>query len=252
MTIAAFMSSWSWLVSAVLTIAGWFAVFWFQVVSQRKAFLLQTRKEAWKELHGAILEYQSAISADANQVHQLFHFFQACNTRPQVLDRAIEDAKQWASNSPRASGASVLFLLENFETLFPETSSIRLQLANIDMLLQTRYSEARSGLWQQVIATSVSDSACRDALADATNVYDLALDQIALLQDLLTFLQNNVFSSITKYAVPARVPVGENRVRLVLKKEDNRLHIVDGYGTAHDAPLSKTTPGPVPVDWTCS
>jgi hypothetical protein len=77
----------------------------------------------------------------------------------------------------------------------------------------------------------------------------LAFDQIALLQDLLIFLQNSVFSSITKNVVPARTPVGDNRVRLSLNKEDGKLHIVDGLGKTHDAPLSQTTPGPVPVDW---
>jgi hypothetical protein len=80
-------------------------------------------------------------------------------------------------------------------------------------------------------------------------MHGLAFDQVALLQDLLTFLQNSVFSSITKNVVPARTPVGDNRVRLSLNKEDGKLHIVDGLGKTHDAPLSQTTPGPVPVDW---
>lgn len=249
MTFAEVMSSWSWLVSAILTIAGWFAIYRFQVSSQQKAFLLQMRKEAWKELHGAILEYQTGIFKDANRVQQLFYALLACTGKTQLQDRAIEDARQWVSSSPQTSGATVLFLLENFETLFPETSSMRLQIANIDTILQEGYSQARSELSRQFVDSTASNSTCLTPLTGAVNLHDLALDQIALLQDLLTFLQNNVFSSITKYTVPARVPVGENRVRLVLKKEDNRLHIVDGYGTVHDAPLTKTTPRSVPVDW---
>jgi len=231
-------------------VLGWFAVFGFRAISQTKAFLLQTRKEAWKELHSAILEYQSGIVADANQVQRLSRTFQAYNTSPQLLNKAIDEVTQWASNSPQASGANVLFLLENFETLFPETSSIRLQFANIDMLLQDRYSKARAGLLQQIISRAPPDAACEDALADAVNLHALAFDQVALLQDLLTFLHNGVFSSITKYTVPERVPVRENEVRLSLRKEDGKLHIVDGHGTVHDAPLTKTTPGPVRVDWT--
>lgn len=243
------MSSWSWLVSAVLTIAGWYMVYRFQVVSQRKAFLLQTRKEAWRDIHSAVLQYQSAIIEDANEIHRLYHPLWAQNTSPTILEKAIVDAKEWATQPSSGSAAQVLFLLENYETLFPETSLCRLQLANIDMNLQSRYSEDRRnlvlGLAQQLSPREV----CAASLAEADSMHGLAFDQMALLQDLLTFLQNSVFSSITKNVVPARTPVGDNRVRFSLNKQDGKLHIVDGLGQTHDAPLSQSKPGPIPVDW---
>lgn len=249
MTFSQVMSSWSWLVSAILTIAGWFMVFRFQVVSQRKAFLLQTRKEAWRDIHSTILQYQSAVIIDANEIHRLYHPFWAANTNPQTLEKAIADAEEWAMKPSGGSAAEVLFLLENYETLFPETSLCRLQLANIDMNLQSRYSDDRRNLVQGLAHQLPPREVCGASLAEADSRHDLAFDQVALLQDLLIFLQNSVFSSITKNVVPARTPVGDNRVRLSLNKEDGKLHIVDGLGKSHDAPLSKTTPGTVPVDW---
>lgn len=249
MTFAQMMSSWSWLVGAILTIAGWYMVYRFQVVSQRKAFLLQTRKEAWRDIHSAILQYQSAVIEDANEIHRLYHPFWAENANPRTLDKAIADAQEWATKPSSGSAAEVLFLLENYETLFPETSLCRLQLANIDMNLQSRYSEDRRNLVLGLAQQLPPREACGASLAEADAMHGLAFDQMALLQDLLTFLQNSVFSSITKNVVPARTPVGDNRVRLSLNKEDGKLHIVDGLGKTHDAPLSQTTPGPIPVDW---
>jgi len=252
MTFSQVMSSWSWLVGAILTIAGWYMVYRFQVVSQRKAFLLQTRKEAWRDIHSTILQYQSAVIKDANEIQRLHYPLWAANTDSQTLEKAIANAEEWATRSSGSTVAEVLFLLENYETLFPETSLYRLQLANIDMILESRYSDDRRNLLRGLAGQSPSKSTCEAFLADADSRHDLAFDQVALLQDLLIFLQNSVFSSITKNVVPARTPVGDNRVRLSPNKEDGKLHIVDGHGTVHDVTLSKTTPGPVPVDWTCS
>lgn len=249
MTFSQVMSSWSWLVSAILTIAGWFAVFWFQVVSQKRAFLLQTRKEAWRDLHSAILQYQSAVGRDANEIHRLYHPFWAANTDPHTLERTIADAEDWAVKPSGGSAADVLFLLENYETLFPETSLCRLQLANIDMNLQSRYSDDRRNLVLGLAHQLPPREVCGASLAESDTMRGLAFDQIALLQDLLIFLQNSVFSSITKNVVPARTPVGDNRVRLSLNVSDGKLHIVDGKGIMHDAALSQTTAGPVPIDW---
>lgn len=249
MTFLQAMSSWSWLVSAVLTIAGWFAIYRFQVSSQLKAFLLQTRKEAWRDIHSAVLQYQSAVIKDANEIQRLYYPFWAANTKPQMLEKAIADAQEWATKPSSGSAAEVLFLLENYETLFPETSLCRLQLANIDMNLRSRYSEDRQNLLRGLAGESPSKSNCQAFLGDADSRRDLAFDQVALLQDLLIFLQNSVFASITKNVVPGRTPVGDNRVRLSLNKEDSKLHIMDGLGKIHDAPLSKTTARAVPIDW---
>jgi hypothetical protein len=186
---------------------------------------------------------------DANEIQRLYYPFRAANTKPQMLEKAIDDAQEWGTRSSTASVGEVLFLLENYETLFPETSLCRLQLANIDMILQSRYSEDRRNLLRGLAGESPSESTCEAFLGDADGRHDLAFDQVALLQDLLIFLQNSVFSSITKNVVPARTPVGDNRVRLSLNEGDGKLHIVDGLGKTHDAPLSPTTLRPIPVDW---
>src|SRR5450830_834552 len=50
-----------WLIPSLLAVLGWLALYRGQVASQRQAFLIDTRRSAWQELHRATLEYQKQL-----------------------------------------------------------------------------------------------------------------------------------------------------------------------------------------------
>jgi len=251
-TIAAVMSSWSWLVSAILTIAGWFMVFRFQVISQRKAFLLQTRKEAWTDLHKVILEYQKHLSADLGYINFLNAFIVGRPAADGASTAAMSCAKTWSETLPHDALTDWAFLMEHFEVLFPETAMIRLQLLNIERLIREDLSASRRQMFSPSHEQTSTVGVLAEAMEPALRRLPLLGDQIALLQDLLIHLQNIVFSKLTSCSASPRQPASESAVRLGFAGNDRRrriLHIIDGYGDIHDAAISPQSTSCVEPDW---
>ena len=252
MTFSQVMSSWSWLVGAILTIAGWYMVYRFQVVSQRKAFLLQTRKEAWRELHKAILDYQKLLSADLGNINFVNAFLVGRPVPNRASTAAINCAMTWSETLPSDASTDWTLLMEHFEVLFPETAKIRLQLLNIERLIREDIYASRREMFGPSHEQDATIGMLEKAMEPALKRLPLLGNQIALLQDLLIHLQNTVFSNLTSYSVSPRQPMSQSAVRLGFAANDRKrriLHIIDGYCAIHDAAISPQSTSCVEPDW---
>ena len=242
----------SWLVPSVLTILGWLAIYGFQLKSQRKAFLLQTREEAWRELHGAVLDYQKLLTADLGSINFVNAFLVNRPGPGPASAAAMSCARTWSETLPSDASTDWTFLMEHFEVLFPETAEVRLQLLNIERLIREDLHASRRQMFGPSHEQQTTVSVLAEALEPALSRLPLLSNQIAFLQDLLIHLQNRVFSNLTSYSVPPRQSVAAPEVHLGFSTNDRRhriLHIIDGQGTVHDAALSPQKAELVEPDW---
>lgn len=252
MTFLQAMSSWSWLVGAILTIAGWFMVYRFQVISQRKAFLLDTRRSAWTDLEKATLEYQKQLGTLTSSIVFFIPFLDDRHSEGPASSTAISLARQWSETTSGNAATDWIFLMEHFEVLFPAIASLRLQFVNIHMLIEQDVSASRRLVFPPSHEEKPTVGSLSTAFEPARQRLSLLYDQMSLLRDLLVYLQNFVFAGLTGYSVPARNPTSPLAVRLGFAVDDpghRTLHIVDGSGTVHDATLSQQSGTLMEPDW---
>jgi hypothetical protein len=227
-------------------------VYRFQVISQRKAFLLDTRKEAWTELHKAILGYQKLLSADLGSINFVNAFLVGRPVHTQASTLAMDCARTWSETLPSDTSTDWTILLEHFEVLFPETANIRLQLLNIERLIREGIFASHRKMFGPSHEPDATIEMLAKGLEPALRRLPLLVDQIALLQDLLIHLQNTVFSGVTSYSVPSRQPAALSAVRLGFAANDPKhliLQIIDGYGVTHDAAISQQSTSLAEPDW---
>ena len=242
----------SWLVPSVLTILGWLAIYIIQLCSQRKAFLLQTREGAWRELHKAILDYQKLLSADLGNINFVHAFLVGRPAPNRASAAAMNCARTWSETLQSDASTDWTFLMEHFEVLFSETAKIRLQLLNIERLIREDIYASRREMFGQSHEQDATIGMLEKAMEPALKRLPLLGDQIALLQDLLIHLQNTVFSNLTSYSLSPRQPVSQFAIRLGFAASDRKrgiLHIIDGYGALHDAAISRQSASLVEPDW---
>jgi hypothetical protein len=239
-------------IPSVLTIFGWIMVYWGQLVAQRKAFLLSTRKEAWMQLHKAILDYQKLLLGYTGRLYMLSDHVDKRPPTDAAGAPAASSAVEWSETLPGDAAQEWLFLLEHFEVLFSATALLRLQLANIHMLIQESLHLSRQLMFVPSHNETMTVGDISKALEPALQRLPLLNDQIALMYDLLIYLQNFVFEGIAEYAVPPRHPDSTSAVRIGFAANDSAhksLHIVDGHGVVHDAAISPQKASLVEPDW---
>lgn len=241
-----------WLIPSLLAVLGWLALYRGQVVSQRQAFLIDTRRSAWQELHRATLEYQKQLLNLTSGITFLAPFLDGKGAEELAGSTAVSLARQWSETVSGDASMDWIFLMEDFEVLFPAMASLRLQFVNIQMLIEQDMSASRRLMFVPSHDEKPTVGSLSAALEPARQRLPLLCDQMSLLRDLLIYLQNFVFAGLTHYSVPARNPKPPLAVRLGFAENDRghrTLHIMDGYGTIHDAAISQQSTSFVEPDW---
>ena len=114
-----------------------------------------------------------------------------------------------------------VFVLEQYEVLFPETARCRIQLVH-------RSVRVRDGLLT-FFSDMLMDSARREEIITTAEPLRGELsDQSALLKDLLVHLQNATLGDVVGREAPFRQPPDPAVPRIVMRK--GHLTIVEGQG----------------------
>lgn len=206
-----------------LAMVGWAvtAIGWY--VSQRaqkRMFVFQALNAARAELVPALRTRQGALGSMA-----LLTLSIELDHRDGLTANWPE--KQWHDLFPKyraissAMDSQWLFLLEQYEVLFPETSECRKQL----VMHLKRASEKFPTFFVELLNPQTRQA----ALAQCASLRDDLTDQQALIEDLLVHFQNVTLGKMVGRQVPFRQPADANVPRMVMGK-DKVLRITNGRG----------------------
>ena len=185
--------------------------------SQRKAFLYQVMNTArgeiirgWRARQDVVMdlaittlmiatEHRAGRTADWAEAKwsEQFHKYQAVIAR--------EDS-QW------------LFVLEQYQVLFPETEHCRRQFVE---RLRTLTPDIGN-----FFVDLLTPAQRENALGRANLLHDRLMDESALVEDMLVHIQNVTLGKIVGKTVSFRTPLNANLPRIVMKS--GRLEIVEG------------------------
>jgi hypothetical protein len=201
-----------WLVTAI----GWYVA----LRNQRKIFVFQARNTARGELVSALREEQGTLSAIVALVLRL------------DIDQQHGFAKEWPEERWRAlfpeyrqirsrsDAVRWIFLLEQYEVLFPETADCRRQLVD--------YFRHSTDLFGFFLALANPQRRLA-AVERCAQVRDELEDQRCLIEDFLVHIQNATLGQVVGRRVAYREPP-DQRVPRVVMRRNGTLMITDGFG----------------------
>lgn len=185
------------IISMLIVVAGWFFTYYFNNKVQDRRLKNDITNTARKEITQASREYQEWL----NHIHSHLLWVKNSSFANQEIMSNFDKWNSLYSRSPSAWNTT----LENYAILFPETQKVRVQLQDRDIeigqmllgihekFLAARYTGKIDGLMG--LLNQVQD-----------NPLDYISDQICLMIDLNTYLQNKCLGEITGNAIPARLP----------------------------------------------
>lgn len=188
-----------------LTGLGWFV----SQQAQRKLFVFQVKNTARAEIVKALRKQQGLIQSISGQVLTL------------KLDRGATGSHTSAWNEAkwheffhayqRATGAADsgwIFMLEEYEVLFPETAECRRQLVGRQLDLTERCA---------AFFFNTLDPSRRPATYEqAEQLFDALYDQVALLEDMIAHVQTATLGEVVGREVPIRQPIDPATPRVVM------------------------------------
>lgn len=190
-------------IALFLTFVGWFVNSWLTTRTQKQALINSLTNDARITLTDAIRDFQDWCA----EIQSL--------TWSMPLD-GITSIRQTNEQHERTNRElrelivdmrSFLWLrrLEEYEPLFPDTASVRVELLN-------RVEAANDTAWELEDQHASGSSLPENVIE---RFREQIMDLLALTWDLLVFVQNNSIGRITGNEIPSRQPLDPNSIRLI-------------------------------------
>lgn len=202
------LSEYEGIIAVLIAVMGWLANHKLTIKAQNKAFLNQIRNEARKEISKNLREYQMWLGdVCANIVGlEIASIVENQEIRIHWLEKHAESCRIFF----QPNSEWWLFILEEYEILFPESRHVRMQLIDRHRAIRSLLETCLGGLTE-------SKERRIEVIRSVKNQFELLLDQMALIEDLKIYFQNRVLSSITGNEVPIRKPKDSSLPRIVLQ-----------------------------------
>jgi hypothetical protein len=210
------------LVTAVVATVGWIVVARFNVTAQRKQLENQVVDRARMEIVDRIRETQNRLVPALCEV-ELIH------------SKLALGAKTVGGDWPRAETVNALVTsmdntdwvkrLEEYEILFPGTVVVRKQMVR-SQSAATALTAAIVNLATVAILTSPSAARVELIRSGVSDLADLLVGHLRLLDDLRIYLQNASLGPIVRREIPMIPPPDASRPHL-LRRHDGALELSD-------------------------
>jgi hypothetical protein len=198
---------WATFIGWMLTLAGWIIT----NRAQRKNLLHQVDNSARIDLTKGIRDYQNWLSRVDAMVCLLSAKIRMANVNwdniyaDTISLLSNEDAHRW------------IFLLEEYEILFPGTRDVRQELVK-------RHRVAFDKAWRLSDKLVIAESRTT-AIQETQSLSNDIMNMVALMEDMRVYLQNKTLNSITGNLVPYRQPPDQTMPRIIVAHKDH-LEIV--------------------------
>jgi hypothetical protein len=201
------------LLGFIFTLIGWIVTHRLSLKAERRLLLDRVVHEAAQQVVSTIREHSYWLG----RVHMALIDLRWIDRLPEERSPAkwLEAADRLRQHVFAASTAWI-FVLEGFETLFPETSACRVELEHRERDMVER---------ARAVAIDVLLPSKRfPALERAEKLGNEFLTEQALFDDLRRHIQHTALTKITGYKIPTPVPREQTVPKLVLGSDD-KLHI---------------------------
>ncbi len=194
------------IIALVITGVGWFASYWLNARTQKQALVNSLRNEARLTLTDAIRDFHDWCA----EIHTLAAAMPVDDITSLAKTAEHHEATKRRLLQLCTGSRQLIWLrrLEEYETLFPGTASVRVEILH---MLQAA-CESGSTLADQHAPGSPPPKDRLDAFGTA--IFDI----LALTWDLLIYLQNISIGQITGSRIPERAPADPSSIRLVADK----------------------------------
>lgn len=199
------ITSTGWLFVAV----GWVVTHILSINAQNKNFINNIKNNARLKINKALLEYQGWLGS-INSV--TFETRNAMDMEKYgVKVNWIEKHQKFINVFYDNKKIDWIFLLEEYEIIYPETRKIRHYLFERDRKIKEVVNEFIKNL---IPNNSETIHKRNEALIILEGMFEFIYDQIALLEDLKVYIQNNCLRCITGNKIPYREPKDEKILRI--------------------------------------
>lgn len=192
-----------------IAVLGWLITYWLNVKAQRKAFLNQIQNSARLDITRALRDYQSWLTEMIDKSNRLYDMLYVVNLSNGFVAQQLNETRKSFNDALCApTSTDWIIILEEYETLFPETRQARVQLLEKHRRI-------------------------KDKLVNYSRDYkkkidiNLILDQLALVEDLRIYIQNNTLGVITGNKISERELIDPRLPKLVYHK--GQLKIIEEH-----------------------
>ncbi|MCL6611193.1 MAG: hypothetical protein K6T66_06610 [Peptococcaceae bacterium] len=197
------------IIAVFIAVLGWLITYRLNVKAQRKAFLNQIQNSARLDITKALRDYQGWLTEMIGKSNNLYDVLYTVHLNDAFVAQQLSETRKSFNDAlcaPTSTGWVII--LEEYETLFPETRKARVQLLE-------KHREIKDEL--------VNYSRDNKKKIDI----NLMLDQVALIEDLRIYIQNNTLGEITGNTIPEREPKDPRLPKLVYYK--GQLEIIEEH-----------------------
>ena len=218
-----------WGVALFLAVSGWIVGYFLTIRAQQKQLHLELINDARLKITDALRMYETWLMRVNSERIRLEWDYDA-QTWDQDVDwhRTVQEVGRVFDDTESATRWALV--MEEFEILFPETVTCRKQLLERQSQLDQKISELRVAIVAMSRGNSDESDDVFQGLYFAMNKFEEEAkgdlwDQVGILADLRTHLQNKSLSEITGNLVPERTPTDAFVPRLKMD-ESGQLQIV--------------------------
>jgi len=211
-----------WEIAIPITIAvtGWVITHISTIRAQDRQLRNEILNQARLDITEAIRAYQSWLSkvgAVLRTTPATISMRKKAGLDPGLANHFDEWSKLFGSDA----GVAWLLRLEDYEILFPETATVRDQLAERDRAFKRGLSNFTTRAAEVMIGKEEAEAGLR-RLCD--ELVEQQADLTALAEDLRIHLQNVTLSEITGNSIPERRPMNPS-VPVIVRDPDGNLRI---------------------------
>jgi hypothetical protein len=205
------------IIALVIAVIGWIITYLFSIRAQNENFVNQVKNNARLEIVKSIREYQDWLGKVQVALMSLGYniVLQESNLQVDWFKTMVELQELF---STQVNLFRWMYLLEEYEILFPKTKEARCFLIEQDGKIGNFLNECLYELRSNI---ADFDELKRIVERIGKDSNEILANQIALMQDLLVYLQNLCLSSFTHHIIPERKPQDLSLPRLVSDKKGN-------------------------------
>jgi hypothetical protein len=207
------------IIASGIAVAGWIFIYYFNNKIQEKRLKNDITNIARTEITAAIREYERCLIEVESELDTLKYTINPHLKMEEYFKIFHQKKILWNQK------------LEDYQMLFPEVESVRIELQHRDIELMQMLMEIRKKLF---LAVQTKDGI--NELAESNyinNTISYMLDQIGLMDDLRKYLQNRCLGEITGNSVNKRNPKGITVPQIIINKDSKALEIYNNVtGTA--------------------
>lgn len=209
--------NWEIIVAVSIAVGGWIINHVLTIRAQNKSFRNQIINSARLDITKAIRDYEDWLlilksSVDGVRYEIIFQELGLTTNWPEKIRNITNKLCIYKS------GTNWICRLEEYELLFAVTRACVLQLINHHNKIQNIIDILIQGLCSEIDEPEALKLRKR-ALKNAENNLEFVYDQLALMEDLLIYLQNYSLGFITKKRIPEREPKDPSIPRLYIDKQ---------------------------------